>query len=277
MILKHQLRNQNNRSYQRGFQVNNGEDFKYDKEVESITNIETDFQFLNSKIKKLERTKKIGSCRWQDKKNFDDLEKIPNICDFKIHKIKVFYGNAYSPKPPSINGIEVTYKHLMRDEYITTGENKGDQDLTGFREFVLGSKEFLSNIHLRHGWIMDALSFNLKNKGEITVGGQGGKFMDFELQNKVVVGFHGTFGTNLYSIGLYTVSEEEYRENIFMKEKFIYVALRFRLHSNPDRTVPIINSLEQREDKKTYLSDIVFGKLCLLSKHIFADVVKFIN
>jgi hypothetical protein len=277
MMNPYLIRNQNNRSYQRRYQVHNSEEFKYDKQVEDIYKVDSELKFFESKITKLERTKQIGSSRWQDAVHFDDFEKIPNLLDYKIHKIKIFYGVAFSPKPPSINGIEVTYKHLLRDEYITTGENKGDKDLTGSQEFELSRDQFITNVHLRHGWIMDSLTFNVHNKGEITIGGQGGSFKDFELQNRVVVGFHGTYGTNLYSIGLYTISEEDYRNNLFMKEKFIYVALRHRLHNNPEQIQAIIKSLEIREDKINYLSDIVFGKLCLLSKHVLADVVRFIN
>jgi hypothetical protein len=254
--------------------INNGE-FIYDKQIEEIP-AHSEFNIIESKFKIL-KSKQIGSCRWQDAVHFDDLEKIPKLLDYKIHKIKIFYGVAFSSKPPSINGIEVTYKHLLRDEYIKTGENKGDKELTGYQEIELNTGQFITNVHLRNGFIVDSVSFALNDKGYITIGGQRGNYKDFELLNRAVVGFYGTYGTNLYSLGLYSISDEEYHKNLLLKKRFSYLAIRHRLHDKHEQLQTIIQSLDKKQDNKNSIAEIAFAKLCLLSKYVFADVITYVK
>ena len=49
---------------------------------------------LESRIK-IKKTNWLGSDRWPDSKHFDDINLMSNILDYKISKIKLWYGNHF--------------------------------------------------------------------------------------------------------------------------------------------------------------------------------------
>jgi hypothetical protein len=249
----------------------------YDKLESEIVEKEnlTKFKLLNSQVKVQKNfLSTLDYICYEKTKFFDDIEKIPNILDYKIHKIKIWYGNAFRAQSRSINGIQVTYKHLFRKEYITTEENMCDLKIKGYETFELKENQYISNLSLRHNPIIHSISFKTNDDSVFSVGGQGGYQRNFNLRGRVVVGLYGCYDTNLCYLGVYTISEKEYKLNLYLKKRrFSYISMRDKLLTKKDELKEVI---EKYKDDKEYDCEVAFAKLCLKPKTIFASVALFI-
>jgi hypothetical protein len=230
-------------------------------------------QFLNREIT-IEKSKKIGGGSHTTKSyDFDDQNDVENLLDYTIKEIKIWYGDAYSPKPPVVNGIQITYKHIVEDKIIKTKENYGTKQLQGHEIFKLDKGEYLSNINIRNGWIIDKLSLECNNGRVIEVGGQGGGPKKFEIpKNRVLVGFHGTYDTNLYTIGAYHISEEDYLSNLFLKKRLPFILIRLRYKNRHDELEKLTKDLSDKGNLND-LPEMALAKLCCLPNRIFSDVI----
>lgn len=211
---------------------------------------------------------------YEKAKIFDDLEKIPNILDYKIHKIKVWYGNAFKAQTRSINGIQVTYKHLFRKEFITTEANMCDFKIKGSETFELKENQYISNLILRHNPIIHSISFKTNDDSVFSVGGPGGYQRNFNLRGRVVVGLYGCYDSNLCYLGVYTTSEKEYNLNLYLKKRrFSYISMKDKLLTRKEE---LKNFIEENKNKTENYCEVAFAKLCLKPKTIFASVALFI-
>jgi hypothetical protein len=182
-------------------------------------------------------------------------------------------GHGFSPKPPDINGIQITFKHLLRNEFIESEARFGDRALDGSKEFDIEDHEHIVQVNMRSGWIVDSISFVLNTGRVISVGGTGGSYRSFDLKDSVVVGFYGTYGTNLYSLGLHSISAHENKLNNSLRKRFTMILIKQRLLHKREELENKIKELEM--NKEDYSSEIAIGKLCLMSKIVFASVTLF--
>lgn len=156
-----------------------------------------------------------GSLRYENDtqtKFFDDLKKIPNLVDYKIKTIEIWTGENFNPSS-TVNGIRVTHQNYKTGELLTSGSRVSEENLIGSTAFELEDNEYLVALDYRNGWVMDNLHFTTNTGRTFTAGGTGGDEGSFNLNDRVIVGFFGSCGTTLYSLGLYTISVQDY-ENL---------------------------------------------------------------
>ena len=158
----------------------------------------------------------MGSFRYegeQKTKNFDDVNNLTNLLDYKIVKIEVWTADHFNPSSV-LNGIETTYQNLRTGELVTSGCRVSEMNLIGTTVFEFQEGEYIVNLNIRSGWVMDCLTLYLNSGRKFSIGGTGGDPTFFKLDNQVVVGFFGSSGTSLYNLGVHTITTEEYHENI---------------------------------------------------------------
>jgi hypothetical protein len=161
----------------------------------------------------IERSHLGGSLRYESDpktKFFDDLKKIPNLVDFKIKKIELWTGENFNPSS-TVNGINVTHQNYQTGESLTSGSRVSEENLIGSISFELEEDEYLVGLDYRNGWVMDTLNFTTNTGRSFTAGGTGGSPGKFNLNDRVIIGFFGSCGTTLYSLGLYTISVQDYQ------------------------------------------------------------------
>jgi len=236
----------------------------------------TDNHTQSDKTQQIKKSKWIGSSRWPDYKSFDDKIFLQDLLDYKISKIKIWYGHGFSPKPPDINGIQFTFKHITSGKLKPTEERMGQRSMDGFKEFELSDNEYIVDVKIRSGWIVDCLVFVLNTGRKIEVGGTGGSAGYYELdKNDVVVGTYGSYGTNLYQFGLYTITRNDLLLHRFRIRRLPFLAVRMNYAKNIEKLNEIIELLV-KNNNNNYAKEIAFGKLCLLPKSLFANVISYL-
>ncbi len=226
------------------------------------------------------RTKQIGKCRgWDDEIKFDDFEKFQNLLDYKIYKIKIWYGNSFSPLPPVVNGIQVFYKNLLTYDIISTPEYYGPLDLRGVKEFELNDNEYIVDCDIKAGWVIDKVSFFLNSGRVLSVGGDGGSGLKFNLKGYAAVGIHGCYGKKqtLYDLGFYATDLDTYQKNLNAGKRLIYLKIRraFKNERSKKMRDHILELYEK--DKNDNLPYFCILKLIDEKKFCFMNVLKYLG
>jgi len=227
----------------------------------------------------IKKTKQIGKSReWDDEIEFDDFKNFEDLLDYKICKIKIWYGNSFSPIPPVVNGIQIFYKNLQTYEIISTPEYFGPLGLRGFQEFELNDNEFIVDCDIRAGWIMDKVTFILNSGREFTVGGSGGSGIKFDLKGYAAIGIHGSYGElqALYNLGFYVIDLDTYQKNLQAGTRLTYLKIRRALKNEKYKEITArILGLYARDPKEneSYYSIL---KLIDEKKFCFMNVLKYL-
>lgn len=227
----------------------------------------------------IKRTKQIGKSRdWDDEIQFDDFKKFEDLLDFKISKIKIWYGNSFSPNPPVVNGIQVFYKNLLTNEEISTPEYFGPLNLQGSQEFELNDNEYIVDCDIRAGWIMDKVTFLLNSGREFSIGGSGGSGLKFNLKGYAAVGIHGSYGSKqaLYNLGFYVTDLSTYQSNLHAGKRQTYLRIRkaFKNERSKEMREKILDlySRERKQNESYYC----ILKLVDEKKFCFMNVLKYL-
>jgi len=227
----------------------------------------------------IKRTKQIGKSRsWDDEKEFDDFKNFEDLLDYKISKIKIWYGDSFSPNPPVVNGIQIFYKNILTYEEISTPEYFGPLKLQGFKEFVLNDNEYIVDCNIRAGWIVDKVSFLFNSGREFSVGGKGGSGLKFDLKGYAAVGIHGSYGEKqaLYNLGFYVTDLNTYQNNLHAGKRLTYLRIRkaFKNERSKEMREKILDLYSQ--DKKNNESYYCILKLIDEKKFSFMNVLKYL-
>lgn len=229
---------------------------------------------------KIKRTRQIGKCRdWDDEVEFDDYSKFEDLLDYKICKIKIWYGNSFSPYPPVINGIQIFYKNLLTYKIISTSEYYGPLNLLGFEEFELNDNEYIVDCDIRAGWIVDKITFFLNSGRTFSVGGSGGSGIKFNLKGYSVVGVHGSYGKKqaFYNLGFYVTDLETYKKNLEAGKRLTYLRIR-KVLKNEKKCEQVKQNILKlfKDNPKENQSYYCLLKLVDEKKFCFMNVLKYL-
>jgi len=248
------------------------------QEYSNIKNFNHKSNYMNKDIE-IKRTKQIGKSRdWDDEIEFDDFKKFEDLLDYKICKIKIWFGDSFSPNPPVVNGIQIFYKNLLTYEIISTPEYYGPLKVTGSKEFELNDNEFIVDCDIRAGWIIDKVTFILNTGREISIGGTGGSGLKFNLNGYGAVGIHGSYGKKqaLYNLGFYVTDLETYQKNLHAGKRLTY--LRIRKAFKNQKSIEMRNSILDlySRDPKENESYYCILKLVDEKKFCFMNILKYL-
>lgn len=205
-----------------------------------------------------------------DSKSFDDENYFgDNLLNFKIARIKIFYGKI--EKNEIVTGIQLFYRDRIKGTESTTGENKSEKNSELFEELVLQPNENLVNFQIRTGDKgVDNLEFGTNKGRKIKCGGSGGeqKITEFNSnQDKIILGVFGGYSNCLNSFGVYFISKKDFI-SVLYGGLFI---LRFLLKKKPDFKS---KALEIKD--KLNKDDYAILKVCLLPDSAFCSVMRYV-
>jgi hypothetical protein len=253
---------------------------KYDDDFYKISSETISIGSISIEVKK---TQFIGSNRWNDNIHFDDLKEVPNLLRYRIEKIEIWTSTNFSPTT-EINGLQITYRELNTNEIFVTNLRKGGiglENSMGSDVILLDRAEYIEDISIRSGWVVDNLTFKTSNSQIHSFGGKGGDFRAFnELKDQVVIGTFGVYGTHLYSIGFYYISKKDYHKNLIFNSNLVYRLINKRIKGKKDELIKIIEILKQKENEEKsgrYIPEITFARtINEMPKHVTLKIISFI-
>ena len=155
---------------------------------------------------------------YKDTVFFDDKKLLKNLFNYKLHKIKWWYG-TFVPTLV-LNGLQLTYKHLLTGELISTENRFGSHQLIGSKEIELDNNEYLTDFKMHSGYLIDLIEFTTNKGKTICCGGTGGAITYKGLpgnEKKVILGTFGGYGGHLHNFGVYYLDHNEF--SFIMKKK----------------------------------------------------------
>jgi hypothetical protein len=229
------------------------------------------------------KTQLIGSNRWDDNVEFDDFKEVPNLLKYRIEKIEMWKSTKFS-STTEINGIQITYREINTNEIFVTNLRKGqlgESYSKGSEVILLDRAEYIKDVTIRSGWVVDNLTFSTSKSQSKTFGGNGGDFRTFnELKDQVVIGTYGVYGTNLYSIGFYSISIEDYQKNLIFNSNLVYRLINHRIKGKKDELIKLIEVLKQKENEeksRTYFPEITLARtISEMPRHVTLKIISFI-
>jgi hypothetical protein len=152
-------------------------------------------------------------------RNYDCLRIYEDLAFFRMKKLQVFTNKDYNSSG-CIAGIRITYENRKNNQEYKT-ETFGHFSPWD-RTYTFAENEYITNIKIRHGWILDKLFLILNTGKTVDFGGSGGSIKDFNLKGKVVLGFYfNVERTNIMGMGLYTVEDKQYNLKLNPKYKLL--------------------------------------------------------
>ncbi len=167
-------------------------------------------------------------------KVFNDKDFLKNYINFKLQKIKIWYGNKGDKTV--IGGIQTFYKNKKTGEIVTSGENKGTEGIENVDEFEINSNEFVIKQFIRFDSEIVELGYETNKGNKILVGSDSvGEDMtnclsDLNDGNHIIVTIHGNYRNCLEGIGCGYINKKEYFMNLYIG----YFQLRYKLKKNEE-------------------------------------------
>jgi len=209
----------------------------------------------------------------RDTQYFDDAKELQSFAESpfqcRIVKLRLWYGK-HTPTGV-VNGIQLTYKNIENNTLYETKKRYGDHQLTGYHDYILGENEYLKDVEIKAGAVIDKICFLTNKKRVISEGGEGGSSTTYK--SDVIIGTHGGFGGHLHNIGFYVAPIEEYR---YWKRRS-YLQMRTQLRKNKDIANIIVNSVRGSDYDPKNISEMAFAYLAIKEGgQIFIKVMLYI-
>lgn len=136
----------------------------------------------------LKMTEKLGTAK-QDTVQFDDLDLIKGIFNFRLAEVKIWHDSNY------IVGLQSVYE--MDGQKKSPGSHTGNAKSTKCETLTLDKDEYIVHIIIRAGSWIDAISLTTNKGRKLAVGGNGGTAYEFNLSKGYqFISFNG--GTSKY-------------------------------------------------------------------------------
>jgi len=200
---------------------------------------------------------KYGWVYADSSKSFNDKEFLHNFLNYKLQKIKIWYGNKEDKTV--IGGIQTFYKNKQTGEIITSGENKGTEGIENVDELEIKSNEFIIKQFIRFDTEIVQLGYETNKGNKILVGtdsvgeDMANSLSDLNDGNHIIVTIHGNYRNCLEGIGCGFINKKEYILSLYIG----YFQLRFKIKKN-------------EEFKKQY--DKLYDKLDISNKALLKTV-----
>jgi len=217
----------------------------------------------------IEKSSYLGA-QHRDTKMFDDLDELRNfassLLECRIISIRLYHGSLMPTGV--VNGIQLVYKNLDNGKIYETTKRFGTHQFIGDTIYELFPEEFLIDVKVRSGDVIDYLGFQTSRNRLIAKGGKTGSERPFSFNGKVVVGMHGGYGGHLHNIGFYLAPKEEVK---YWKRR-PYILIKKKLEQNKDALDKFIRENQSKKD----LAEIAFALLLLQDNQTFRLIMSFI-
>ena len=200
---------------------------------------------------------KFGWVYADSSKSFNDKDFLQHFLNYKLQKIKIWYGNKGDKTV--IGGIQTFYKNKITGEIKTSGENKGTEGIENVDELEINSNEFIIKQFIRYDTEIVQLGYETNKGNKILVGTDSvgedmtNSLSDLNDGNHIIVTIHGNYRNCLEGIGCGFISKKEYILSLYIG----YFQLRFKIKKN-------------EEFKKQY--DKLYDKLDISNKALLKTV-----
>ena len=200
---------------------------------------------------------KFGWVYAYSSKSFNDKDFLQHFLNYKLQKIKIWYGNKGDKTV--IGGIQTFYKNKITGEIKTSGENKGTEGIENVDELEINSNEFIIKQFIRYDTEIVQLGYETNKGNKILVGTDSvgedmtNSLSDLNDGNHIIVTIHGNYRNCLEGIGCGFINKKEYILSLYIG----YFQLRFKIKKN-------------EEFKKQY--DKLYDKLDISNKALLKTV-----
>ena len=200
---------------------------------------------------------KFGWVYADSSKSFNDKDFLQHFLNYKLQKIKIWYGNKGDKTV--IGGIQTFYKNKITGEIKTSGENKGTEGIENVDELEINSNEFIIKQFIRYDTEIVQLGYETNKGNKILVGTDSvgedmtNSLSDLNDGNHIIVTIHGNYRNCLEGIGCGFINKKEYILSLYIG----YFQLRFKIKKN-------------EEFKKQY--DKLYDKLDISNKALLKTV-----
>lgn len=166
--------------------------------------------------------------------SFNDKEFLQHFLNYKLQKIKIWYGNKGDKTV--IGGIQTFYKNKFTGEIKTSGENKGTEGIENVDELEINSNEFIIKQFIRFDTEIVQLGYETNKGNKILVGTDSvGEDMtnalsDINDGNHIIVTIHGNYRNCLEGIGCGFINKKEYILSLYIG----YFQLRYKIKKNEE-------------------------------------------
>jgi len=177
---------------------------------------------------------KYGWVYADSSKSFNDKEFLHNFLNYKLQKIKIWYGNKEDKTV--IGGIQTFYKNKQTGEIITSGENKGTEGIENVDELEIKSNEFIIKQFIRFDTEIVQLGYETNKGNKILVGtdsvgeDMANSLSDLNDGNHIIVTIHGNYRNCLEGIGCGFINKREYILSLYIG----YFQLRYKIKKNEE-------------------------------------------
>jgi len=222
----------------------------------------------------IEKSPALGN-HHRDTKNFDDFEELKDfaisLMECRIIKIRLYYGSLMPTGV--VNGIQLVYQNLDSGKVHETTKRYGNHQFIGDTVYELGPEEFIENIKVRSGGVIDYLELGTTKNRIIAKGGKGGgSDRPYSFKGRIVVGTHGGYGGHLHNIGFYVAPKEQVK----YWSKRPYILLKEKLEKNKDTLCQYISDAQKQNTKKKDLAELAFALLMFQGDQTFRFIMSFV-
>ncbi len=216
----------------------------------------------------IEKLSKYGPTHG-DTRVFDDKELLKDLSNYKLAKIRYWYGHLV----PSgvVNGLKLTFKNLSTGKLVETESRYGNHQLSGNQDIELYDDEYILEVEIGAGQVIDGLIFKTTRGRTFKLGGNGGNRNKIDMNNQFVVGTYGGWGGHLHNFGLYVAPIED----IFYAKRRPYLLLKHSLLKNKDLLSQIKNDLSEHKIS-TRNPENIFAALLTLGNFVFRIVISYL-
>ena len=198
--------------------------------------------------------------------SYDDFNYFGNsLILFELSKIKCFIkGNR------GIIGIELTYKNRENKQYYKTINVKTNDEYFE-QEFTFNANESIINIIIFRKVALQGFEITTNMKRSYRFGLDNGEKIslnEFSSGKNMVIGFYAKFDNyiGITALGFYYIDRKLYLMILY----YGFLCLRAKLKNDK-----YYNSIKEKIKKMDY-ENIVLLKTCLLPKHEFMGILKYI-
>ena len=216
-----------------------------------------------------------------NKKKFNDFqlfkeEKPENV---KLIKIKIWWGTpcqneiSLTIKPPTLLGIQCTYKNIQTEKEITSEPHCGkllSNDII-VKEINLQGKDYLNKFNIGFDYSdIYLIGFKTKKGVDMKFGNGISKKIDVNNGDNLIQGFYGYYNDyGINALGCKYINKKDYIL-LHLKEFF---KLRHLIQVGDKE---IMKKIKKDNLNKLKLSSKAFGMLCLLPESLFFHIIKYV-